>query len=151
MEIREDDISQPEVIRFLNDHLQNMIRVTPPGCVHALDVDSLRGAEITFWVVWEGGQVAGCGALKDLGERHGEIKSMRTAPSFIRKGIASALLRHVIHHARQNNFNRLSLETGSYEAFRPARELYAKFGFTPCCPFSSYLENVNSVYMTLRL
>ena len=146
-----DDLSNPEVIKFLHDHLEHMIAVTPSGCVHALDLEALKKPEITFWTVWEKGELICCGALKELDARHAELKSMRTAPAHLGKGIASNLLEFILAEARKRGYQRISLETGSYEAFKPARRLYTKFGFTYCEPFSEYTKNPNSVFMTTSL
>ncbi len=146
-----DDLSNPKVIEFLNDHLRHMVEITPPGCVHALDVEALKKPEITFWTVWERSVLVCCGALKELDATHAELKSMRTAPSHLGKGIASRLLEHIITEAKKKGYQRISLETGSYDAFIPARHLYEKFGFKYCKPFSDYDENPNSVFMTKDL
>lgn len=148
---RIDDLSDPRVIDFLEDHLRHMVAVTPPGCVHALDVDALRKPEITFWTVWEKQSVICCGALKKIDAAHAELKSMRTATTHARKGIASGLLRHILAEARKRGFERVSLETGSYEAFFAARRLYEKYGFKYCEPFSDYPKNATSVFMTIQL
>ncbi len=146
-----DDLSKPEVITFLNDHLQHMIRITPPGCVHALDVEALKKPEVTFWSVWEESELICCGALKELNSREAEIKSMRTAPSHLGKGMASRLLKHILAEANRRGYQRVSLETGSYDAFRPARNLYKKYGFKYCEPFSDHIDNPSSVFMTIDL
>lgn len=151
MEIRIDDLRGIEIARLLEQHLQDMRRVSPPESVHALDLEGLRAPEITFWTVWEGSVLAGCGALKELDANHGEIKSMRTAPEFRNQGVAALMLRHLIAEARARNYNRLSLETGSMDFFEPARRLYRRFGFDPCGPFSTYVEDSNSVFMTMQL
>ncbi|MEJ2642610.1 MAG: GNAT family N-acetyltransferase [Desulfosarcinaceae bacterium] len=151
MEIKVDDLSSPEVRSLLDEHLQHMIAVTPPGCVHALDIDALKSPEITFWSVWEGPSLLGCGALKQLDQYHAEIKSMRTATSHQGRGVASHLLQFILDEARKRNFPRVSLETGSYDAFIPARKLYEKFGFNYCDPFADYAQNKNSVFMTIEL
>ncbi len=151
MEIKIDDLRGPEIAHLLEQHLQDMRRASPPESVHALDLDRLRVPEITFWTVWEGTALAGCGAIKELDSSHGEIKSMRTAPEFRNRGIASLMLRHIIEEARKRSYSRLSLETGSMAFFEPARQLYRKYGFVPCGPFSGYKEDPNSVFMTLLL
>ncbi len=125
-----------------------MKSVSPPESKHALDLAGLRRPEITFWTVWEGDKLAGCGALKELSAHHGEIKSMRTAAEFRRKGVAARLLRHMLDEAQRRNYKRLSLETGSMAYFGPARRLYASFGFANCGPFASYREDPNSIFMT---
>ena len=133
---------------LLQEHLRGMARLSPPESVHALDIEALRRPEITFWTVWEGGELLGCGALKELDPRHGEIKSMRTSASHLRKGVARRLVDHILAEARRRGYGRISLETGSMEAFEPARNLYASFGFTYCGPFADYVEDPYSVFMT---
>ncbi len=150
-DIRVDDLTGPEVTALLREHLDAVARISPPESVHALDLDGLRAPEVTFWSVWQRSVLVGCGALKQLDQRHGEIKSMRTASSHLRTGVAAALLEHIIHVARTRGYQRLSLETGSQEAFAPARTLYARFGFEPCGPFGDYVDDPNSVFMTREL
>lgn len=151
MEIRVDDLTSPEVIGLLVEHRQSMFLHSPPESVHALDLERLRQPEITFWSVWQNGQLMGCGALKELDGRHGEIKSMRTAAPHLRKGVATRLMHYILEEARRRGYRRLSLETGSMAAFEPARSLYASFGFTPCGPFADYIEDPYSVFMTRDL
>ena len=151
MDIKIDNLESPEVHELLREHLRQMRRLSPPESVHALDIEGLRRPEITFWTVWDDGELLGCAALKELDSRHGEIKSMRTSASHLRKGVASRLLRHIIEEAGRRGYARLSLETGSMEAFEPARRLYVNFGFTYCGPFADYVEDPNSVFMTRAL
>jgi putative acetyltransferase len=128
-----------------------MKEISPPESVHALPIEGLRSPEITFWSAWEHGELAGCGALKQLGAEHGEIKSMRTASRYRRKGVAKALLDHIIGEAVLRGYRRLSLETGSMKEFEPARQLYARAGFAFCGPFAGYKEDPNSVFMTKEI
>ena len=168
MNIEIDDLSRPAIHALLNEHLQSMRELSPPESVHALDLGKLRQPGITFWSAWEGPLLLGCGALKELdpgenrqphgtpgydtrGERHGEIKSMRTPAAMRRRGAGRAILAHIIDVARARSFAHLSLETGSMQAFKPAHTLYQSFGFTFCGPFGDYAEDPNSVFMTLRL
>jgi putative acetyltransferase len=151
MEIRVDDVRGPEVIGLLHTHLASVALHSPPESVHALGVEALRQPDITLWSVWQSGELLGCGALKELDSGHGEIKSMRTAAAHLRKGVAAALLRHILDEARRRSYRRLSLETGSMEAFAPARSLYARFGFEPCGPFADYVDDPYSVFMTREI
>jgi putative acetyltransferase len=151
MEIKIDDLTGPEVAELLKQHLQDMALHSPPESIHALDLEGLRKPEITFWSVWEGSELVGCGALKELDAQHAEIKSMRTALSHRRKGVARLMLQHLLEEARKRGYRRLSLETGSMDAFDPARQLYASFGFVYCGPFADYKEDPYSVYMTKEL
>ena len=151
MKIEIDDLSRPAIHALLNEHLQNMYELSPPKSVHALDVEKLRKPGITFWSAWEGPLLLGCGALKELDRKHGEVKSMRTPAALRRRGAGRAILAHIIEVARSRSYERLSLETGSMEAFKPAQMLYESFGFTHCGPFGEYSDDPNSVFMTLRL
>jgi len=151
MEMRLDDLAGPEIHRLLDEHLAEMRRVSPPGSVHALPIDALRGPRIAFWTVWSGSELLGCGALKELSPTHGEIKSMRTAAAHRGKGVARAMLAHIVEEARRRSYERLSLETGSMQHFEPARRLYERFGFTRCPPFADYVDDPNSVCMTALL
>jgi putative acetyltransferase len=151
MDIRIDDLAGPEVRALLEEHLRSMYEISPPESVHALDLEGLRKPEITFWGVWDGSELLGCGALKELGPRHGEVKSMRTAEAHRRKGVARCVLTHIIEEALRRSYSRLSLETGSMEAFAPARTLYERLGFTYCAPFADYVDDPNSVFMELEL
>lgn len=151
MRIQIDDLTHPAVHALLDEHLQSMYALSPPGSVHALDLEKLRQPDITFWSAWEGPLLLGCGALKQLDPLHGEIKSMRTPNAHRRRGAGRALLAHIIEVAASRSYERLSLETGSMEAFKPAQNLYASFGFSYCGPFGNYVEDPNSVFMTRRL
>jgi putative acetyltransferase len=151
MKILVDDLSGPEIVRFLDEHVQQMLSITPPESKHALDLDALRKPEITFWSVLDGDALVGCGAIKRLDPDHAELKSMRTAAARKRGGIASRLLEYIITEARRMGFARMSLETGSAEFFLPARKLYEKFGFDYCQPFADYRLDPHSVFMTRTL
>lgn len=128
-----------------------MHALSPPESVHALDLEALRRPDISFWTVWSDGELLGCGALKQLDARHAEIKSMRTATAHRGRGVARAVLTHLINEGRRRGYARLSLETGSMAAFAPAQRLYSGFGFAYCAPFADYVDDPNSVFMTLAL
>ena len=151
MHIKIDDLTGLEIYKLLEEHLQSMALHSPPESVHALDIEALRQPDITFWTVWEQDELLGCGALKELDAHHAEIKSMRTSALHLRKGVAKNLLKHILEEARRRGYVRLSLETGSAEAFEPARQLYARFGFIYCEPFADYVEDPYSVFMTKEL
>lgn len=148
LEIRRDDLRGREIIDLLEEHLRCMAMISPPESRHALDLQGLRRPEITFWTIWSGVELAGCGALKELTREHAEIKSMRTAYAYQRKGVASEMVRHIVAEAKRRRYRRLSLETGCMPYFEPARRLYASFGFKHCPPFGSYILDPNSVFMT---
>ena len=148
LEIRTDKLESPQVIALIREHLDSMVPTAPPESRHALDLDGLRGSDITLWSIWDGENLAGVGALKHLSAEHAEIKSMRTAGPYLRKGIAARMLSHILLEAEQRGYNRLSLETGSMGFFGPARKLYHSFGFSTCGPFGCYVEDPNSVFMT---
>ena len=150
-EIKLDDLSSPAIADLLAEHLHDMYEQSPPGSVHALDLDDLKKPEITFWAIWDGETLVGCGALKQLDDEHGEIKSMRTANTYRGKGAGKLILRHIIDESRKRNYKRLSLETGSMAFFDTARRLYESHGFEYCGPFDHYVVDSNSVFMTMEL
>jgi len=151
MQIRVDDLRSPEVAALLDVHLAYAQSASPRESMHALDLEALRSPAITFWTVWDGATLLGCGALKELDPSYGEIKSMHTAAQYRGRGIASSLLAHIINEARSRSYQRLSLETGSMAAFAPARALYVRFGFVVSPPFGDYVVDPNSVFMTLDI
>ena len=152
MRVEIDNPARPDVRALLEEHLRNMHELSPPESVHALDLTELQRPEVTFWTVREDdGTLLGCGALQQLGPDHGEVKSMRTPQSARRKGAGRAVLAHIVEVARQRGYARLSLETGSMDAFKPAWRLYESFGFQQCGPFGDYTLDPYSVFMTLEL
>jgi putative acetyltransferase len=151
MNIVVDDLSGPEIARFLNGHVDQMRSITPSEFAFALNLDELRKPDVTFWTVWDDGTLVGCAALKRMDTGHAELKSMRTATDRLRSGIASRLLEHIIAEARRMGITRISLETGTDEFFAPARRLYGKFGFTPCPPFGDYQPSEHNTFMTLTV
>jgi putative acetyltransferase len=145
------DFGDPRVAALLRVHVTQARAQTAPGSAHALDLDGLRSPEISFWTMWEDETLLGFGALKRLSADHGEVKSMHTAQAMRRRGAGSAMLRHLIAAARADGTSRLSLETGSWDYFRPAQALYRSHGFVECPPFADYVLDPNSVFMTLDL
>ncbi len=146
-----DDLRGVSIRLLLEEHLRDMRAWSPPCSVHALDLDQLRRPEISFWSLWEDDALLGCGALKDLGGKECEIKSMRTAQAHRGKGAGSEMLRYILSVARERGMKRIHLETGSQQQFAPARALYTDFGFTECGPFADYAPDVYSYFMTLTL
>jgi putative acetyltransferase len=151
MQIRVDDLSGQAIRTLIAEHLREMRGLSPACSVHALDLDGLTRSDVTFWTAWRDGELLGCGALKQLTVAHGEIKSMRTASTHRREGVASSLLRHIVLEGRTRSYERLSLETGAGPAFAPARSLYQSFGFGVCEPFGEYRHDPNSVYLSIAL
>jgi putative acetyltransferase len=151
MRIEVDDLTRPQVHALLQEHLANMYELSPPESVHALDLSKLRARDITFWSVWDGTTLAGCGALKEMSATEGEIKSMRTPKALRRRGAGRAILEHIIGEAKRRGYRRLNLETGSQDGFVAARTLYESFGFTYCGPFGDYKPDPHSAFMTLEL
>lgn len=148
MEIRVDDLSGDQVKALIAEHLLDMTADTPPESMHALNLDGLKKPGITLWCAWEGNELLGCGAMKELSAEHGELKSMRTASAHLRKGVARRILAHIIEEATNRGYQRISLETGSMDSFIPARKLYEDFGFEYCEPFADYILDPNSAFMT---
>ena len=151
MRIVQGDFSDPRVVDLLQIHLNSARAETAPGSAHALDLTGLQSPDVSFWTIWDDETLLGFGALKRLSADHGEIKSMHTAQAMRGKGVGSAMLRHIIATARARGMSRLSLETGSWEYFRPARELYRSHGFVECPPFADYVLDPNSIFMSLDL
>jgi putative acetyltransferase len=151
MHIIEDDLTGVEIRALLETHFAGMLANSPRGSCHFLDFDGLNAPDVTFWSIWDGDALAGCGALKALSSTQGEIKSMRTHADHLRKGAGAAMLTHIIAEARQRGYVRLSLETGSSAPFLPAGALYKAFGFKYCPPFGNYVENPFSRFMTLAI
>ena len=151
MKIRVDDLMGIEIAQFLEEHITEMKQTSPPESKHALDLDDLRKPEVTFWTIWDEDFLAGCGALLELTGQHAEIKSMRTSSAARNRGVASKMLQHILSEARKMGYRRLSLETGTMPYFEPARTMYLKHGFNECPPFSSYVEDPNSVFLTVEL
>ena len=148
MDIRIDDLQGSAIQALLQEHLDDMFSSSPPESVHALDLDALHHPSITFWTAWDGDELMGCGALKQLSPEHAELKSMRTVRTHLRKGVARAMLRHILAAAQAGGFQRISLETGTPTPFVAAQKLYASEGFVECGPFASYVLDPYSVFMT---
>jgi putative acetyltransferase len=151
MRIVRGDFGDPRVVALLDTHVTTASAATAHGSAHALDLLALQSPDIAFWTIWEADTLLGCGALKRLSAAHGELKSMHTAKAARRRGAGSAMLAHLIAEARGTGLSRLSLETGSWDFFIPARAMYAQHGFVECEPFEGYRPDPNSVFMTLEL
>jgi putative acetyltransferase len=155
LHIRLDDLRDPRIAAFLEEHLADMRRVSPPESVHALDLEGLRRPEIRFWSAWTdeaaGEVLAGTVALKRLDDGHAELKSMRTVEHLRGQGVAARLLAHALAEARAAGHTRMSLETGSQPFFAPARALYGRHGFEACAPFCDYTDDPASHFMTRML
>ena len=151
MRIVVDDLTHPAVTALLDLHLRSAFANSPPGSMFALDASGLRAPGVTLWSAWDGAALLGLGALKELDAAHGEIKSMRTAPGQLRRGIAAAMLGHLVAEGRRRGYRRLSLETGGNAPFAAARALYERAGFVPCGPFADYADEHFSRYYMLRL
>jgi putative acetyltransferase len=149
--IRKDDLSGEATRALLELHLAGMHANSPPGSVFALDLSGLRVPEVTVWSVWQGNKIIGIGALKELGDGRGEVKSMRTHPEHLRKGVAALLLEHLIIEAKARGLKRLTLETGSGPAFDPALALYRKRGFVDGEAFSDYERSAFNQFLDLPL
>ncbi|GLJ61872.1 N-acetyltransferase [Microbacterium barkeri] len=151
IDIRVDDLTHPATQALAAIHLAGMHAGTPAESVHALDLDGLRHPSVTLWSAWIDDQIAGIGALKRLDDERGELKSFRTAETHLGRGVARAVLRHIIAEARTRGMASLWLETGSDAAFAPARGLYASEGFVECGPFDDYVLDPLSAFMTRTL
>lgn len=151
LDIRQGQLGHPFVQNLLQEHLSSMAAHSPPESIHALPSSELSASDISFWCGWNGPDLAGCGALKELNSIHGEIKTMRTVAAYLRQGVAAQILRHILVEAEHRGYKSLSLETGSADAFTPAQRLYQKHGFGYCEPFGNYKADPFSVFMTKSL
>jgi putative acetyltransferase len=145
--ILRDDLTSADVQALIDEHLAGMHQHSPPESVHALALDALRGPHVDFWTVWHGSSLCGCGALKELDRRTGEVKSMRTRSALLRRGVGQAMLSHILSAAHARHYDHLYLETGSGPAFEPAHQLYLRNGFEFCGPFGDYQADAFSVFM----
>lgn len=151
MLIKPDNLSDNRVVTLLQEHIDDMFRTSPPESVHTLDLTALQKTDISFWVIWQQNEPAGCVALKDYNGKWAEIKSMRTSNAFRGKGVGKLLLEHILKVAEQRNYQCLRLETGSQDFFEPARRIYQRYGFAVRGPFEGYTEDPNSVFMEKQL
>tara|TARA_Y100001935_G_scaffold38792_1_gene31129 strand:+ start:194 stop:649 length:456 start_codon:yes stop_codon:yes gene_type:complete len=151
MESIEGNFDNSEVNELLLYHFKELRSVSPEGSTHVLDIPGLKDPSIKFWSIWEDSKLVGCGAIKLFDQKHGEFKSIRVTNEFRKKGYGEKILKHLLIKARNLNLRKLSIETGSGEFFKPARELFQKIGFKKCPPFAHYKEDPNSCYMNLDI
>jgi putative acetyltransferase len=151
MHIELDDVTRAQVLALLDEHMRNMHELSPPEQVFAFDASRLRAPDVTVWTIWDGDQLLGCGALKELTPTQGEIKAMRTPATRRRRGAGRAILEHLIGVARERGYRDLFLETGAHPGFAPAHQLYASAGFRRGGAFGNYVESSNSVFLHLSL
>ena len=146
-----DPLTSDDIKHLLQTHLNLMHSQSPACSVHALPLEKLRAKDVSFWSIWDGEELLGCGALKEINSTHGEIKSMHIYQKHRGRGISKIMLEHIIKTAKSRGYNRLSLETGSQIQFAPARALYKNAGFEECPPFEGYNEDPNSTFMTCEI
>mgnify|MGYP001352056928 FL=1 len=147
----ENNFEDPKVNELLNKHFIELRSVSPEGRAHVLDIEGLQDDSIKFWSIYENDELIGCGALKFLDPKHGELKSIRVADSFRKKGYGKKIIKVLIEKSRQLDLEKISIETGSGEFFLPARKLFKNSGFKDCKPFSHYVDDPNSCYMSLKI
>lgn len=151
IDIRPDDLAGPEMAELIAIHAQTMLAASPPESCHFLPIEGLRQPSVSVWSMWEDGALIGCGALKELGDGAGEIKSMHTRAHLRGRGLGRLMLEHILGVARARGYTDLWLETGSMDAFIPARKLYQTYGFWECGPFGDYAEDPSSLFMHLQI
>ena len=149
--IQSANLDTSEFAALIDTHADLMLSLSPPGSCHFLPMDGLRTPDVTVWEMRDGDGLIGCGALQELSPTHGEVKSMHTLSVHRGAGLGRKMLNHVLSVAKARGYTRLSLETGSMEGFKPSRTLYRSVGFEICPPFGDYVEDPNSVFMTLAL
>lgn len=145
------DLDSPDVLALLDLHFAAMRASSPPEACHVLPIDGLRDPALTFWAAREDSELVGIGALKEMAARHGEVKSMRTSPKHLGRGVGGAILAHIMSEARRRGYARLSLETGSTAEFAGALRLYEREGFQPYGPFGDYPESPFTRFFTREL
>lgn len=151
IEIQRANLDTPEFAALIDAHAQLMLSLSPPGSCHFLPMEGLCRPDVTVWEMRDGDDLVGCGGLQELSSAHGEIKSMHTLNAHRGAGLGRKMLEHILSEAQRRGYTRLSLETGSMDGFIPSRTLYQSCGFEICPPFGDYVEDPNSVFMTLRL
>ena len=144
----EGNFENPEVHELLTKHFVELRAASPEGSAHVLDIPGLQVPSIKYWSLWQSNKLMGCGALKFLDNKHGEFKSIRIHDNFRNKGYGINVINHLINEAKKLRIERLSIETGAGEFFKPARKLFKQCGFEICKPFAHYKEDINSVYLT---
>lgn len=149
--IEEGGLDDPRVIELIDFHIRTARAQTEPGSAHALGASGLSAPSVRFWSAWDGDVLVGIGALKQLSTEHGEIKSMHTSIDYRGRGVGSAVLNHIVLIAQEMGMIQLSLETGSWDYFKPAHALYRRHGFVECGPFDSYRSDANSLFFTIIL
>ena len=151
IDIREGDLHDSRILALLGIHLARCRAESPPESTHALDMSGLQGKGIGFWAAWAGEDLLAVGARAELAPDPGAVTSVHTAEAARRRGVARLMLDHIVAEARARGYRRLSLETGSMDYFAPARAMYRRHGFRDCAPFGRYVEDPNSVFMTMAL
>ena len=151
IDIRLGNLDDARIVSLLSYHFDKCHEVTPPGSAHVFDISRLKATDVDFFAAWDGDTLLGIGAVKYLDSTHGEVKSMHTSEAARRRGIGSTILKHIVEAARAKGIRRLSLETGSFGYFEPARTLYRSHGFTDCEPFGDYKPDPNSSFLTREI
>lgn len=149
--IKKDCIENQQLRTLLEEHHAAMLKLSPLECVHALDMSAFTANKINFYTAWFDENLVGCAALKKLDNKHVELKSMKTSVQFLRKGVAASLLTYLVTLAKEQGYEKISLETGTASEFIPAQKLYQRFGFTCCSPFSTYKQDPYSLFFSKRL
>ena len=147
----EGNFDNPKVNELLVNHFKELRSVSPENSCHVLDIKGLKAENIKFWSLWEEDELVGCGALKFLEKKHGELKSIRIADTFRKKNYGKKVIEHLILEAKKLEITKLSLETGAGNFFEPARKLFRNCGFKDCDPFDEYKKNPDSCYMTIDI
>lgn len=147
----EGNLTDENVVALLQAHLRGMAEITPPEFIFALSIDDLKADDVRFWSAWHGAHLVGCGALRRMAGASGEIKSMRTATPYLRRGVGQAMLQYILAAAMAEGLSQVYLETGSQAGFGAARQLYEANGFVYCGAFGDYEANPTSVFMVKDL
>ena len=137
-----------ELAQILQAHWLFCTSSTPIEHVYALDASKLFSPDITVFGARIDGELVGVGAIRKLDAHHAELKSMHTLAKSRGSGVGRAMVAHIEDFARSSGIKRMSLETGTNEAFKPARELYKSLGYNSCDAFGDYVLSEDNMCMT---
>lgn len=149
MRIERGDFEASDFLTLIRDYLAF---ASQDACTHALGLAELRKADVQIFTARDtDNSLMGCAALKTLNPEHGEIKSVRTHPDYLRKGVSGALMGHIEKTAQANGLTALYLETHNTPQYAAACRMYEKLGYEYCGPFGDYTQNPRNVFMVKSL
>jgi putative acetyltransferase len=149
MQITLESPDQPEVISLIADLDAYQDTLYPPESRHALDLASLKRANVIFAVARSDfGEAIGCGAIV-INADYGELKRMYVRPQDRGAGVARKVLALLEATAVSAGCTVFKLETGPSQP--EALRLYANCGYERRGPFGNYTNDPLSVFMQKRV